>query len=74
MTRAQTRGSAACSSGSTWRRSWEERPRCTPLLTRYVSLGNSLTAGIQSGGLTDSLQLRAYPVLIARQAVVKKAA
>lgn len=41
-----------------------------PLLTRYVSLGNSITAGFQSGGLTDSLQLRAYPVLVARQAEV----
>jgi len=41
-----------------------------PLLTRYVSLGNSITAGIQSGGLTDSLQMRAYPVLVARQAEV----
>ena len=41
-----------------------------PLLTRYVALGNSLTAGLQSGGLTDSLQLRAYPVLIAQQGEV----
>ena len=41
-----------------------------PLLTRYVALGNSLTAGFQSGGLTDSLQLRAYPVLVAQQGEV----
>ena len=41
-----------------------------PLLTRYVALGNSMTAGFQSGGLTDSLQLRAYPVLVARQGEV----
>ena len=27
-----------------------------PLFERYVSLGNSITAGIQSGGLNDSLQ------------------
>jgi lysophospholipase L1-like esterase len=38
------------------------------LFTRYVSLGNSITAGFQSGGLTDSLQVRAYPVLLAQRA------
>ncbi len=38
------------------------------LFTRYVALGNSITAGYQSGGLNDSLQLRAYPVLLAERA------
>jgi lysophospholipase L1-like esterase len=38
------------------------------LFTRYVSLGNSITAGFQSGGLSDSLQVRAYPVLLAQRA------
>jgi hypothetical protein len=34
---------------------------------RYVSLGNSITAGFQSGGINDSTQGLAYPVLLARQ-------
>jgi hypothetical protein len=36
------------------------------MFQRYVSFGNSITAGIQSGGLSDSLQQLAYPVLLAR--------
>lgn len=35
------------------------------MFARYVSFGNSITAGIQSGGLSDSLQQVAYPVLLA---------
>lgn len=35
------------------------------LFQRYVSFGNSITAGVQSGGLSDSLQRLAYPVLLA---------
>lgn len=38
------------------------------LFERYVSLGNSITAGYQSGGINDSTQLEAYPVLLAEQA------
>jgi lysophospholipase L1-like esterase len=38
------------------------------LFTRYVALGNSITAGYQSGGINDSLQLRAYPALLAERA------
>ena len=38
------------------------------LFQRYVSLGNSITAGYQSGGINDSLQIRAYPVLLAERA------
>src|SRR5438876_5426255 len=37
-----------------------------PLFARYVSMGNSITAGFQSGGILDSTQLQAYPVLLAR--------
>lgn len=38
------------------------------LFARYVSIGNSITAGFQSGGINDSTQLRAYPVFLAQQA------
>src|SRR6266571_2549346 len=36
------------------------------MFARYVSFGNSITAGFQSFGLSDSLQQLAYPVLLAR--------
>lgn len=35
------------------------------MFARYVSLGNSLTAGFQSAGINDSTQRQAYPVLLA---------
>src|SRR2546425_3211264 len=35
------------------------------MFARYVSFGNSITAGFQSFGLSDSLQGLAYPVLLA---------
>src|SRR6266571_1244685 len=35
------------------------------MFQRYVAIGNSITAGFQSGGINDSTQARAYPVLIA---------
>ncbi len=38
------------------------------LFTTYVALGNSITAGLQSAGINDTLQLRAYPVLLAQRA------
>lgn len=38
-----------------------------PLFERYVSMGNSLTAGFQSGGINDSTQSQSYPVLLSRQ-------
>ncbi len=38
------------------------------LFQRYVSLGNSITAGFQSAGINDSTQRRSYAVLIAQQA------
>jgi len=43
-------------------------PNGGALFNRYVSLGNSITAGYQSGGINDSLQQRAYPVLLAQRA------
>lgn len=36
-----------------------------PLFARYVSMGNSITAGFQSGGINDSTQLQSYAVLLA---------
>src|SRR5205814_3214399 len=36
--------------------------------SRYVAVGNSLTAGYRSGGLLDIFEDEAYPVLVARQA------
>ena len=40
----------------------------SPLFTRYVALGNSITAGFESGGISDATQRASYPALIARQA------
>lgn len=37
-----------------------------PLFERYVSMGNSITAGFQSGGINDSTQLQSYAVLVAQ--------
>jgi lysophospholipase L1-like esterase len=36
------------------------------LFQRYVSLGNSITAGFQSAGINDSTQQRSYTVLVAK--------
>jgi lysophospholipase L1-like esterase len=38
------------------------------LLQRYVSMGNSITAGFQSAGINDSTQLQSYAVVFATQA------
>ncbi len=35
------------------------------MFVRYVSIGNSITAGFQSGGINDSTQKQAYPLLVA---------
>ena len=40
----------------------------SPLFTRYVALGNSITAGFQSGGINDATQRASFAALIARQA------
>jgi hypothetical protein len=37
------------------------------IFRRYVAIGNSITAGWQSGGINDSLQRLAYPRLLATQ-------
>ncbi|HET6231674.1 MAG TPA: SGNH/GDSL hydrolase family protein [Longimicrobiaceae bacterium] len=39
-----------------------------PLFARYVSMGNSITAGYQSGGINDSTQRQSYAVLLAAKA------
>jgi len=36
-----------------------------PLFERYVSMGNSITAGFQSAGINDSTQNQSYAVLLA---------
>src|SRR5689334_1025771 len=36
-----------------------------PLFTRYVSMGNSITAGFQSAGINDSTQVLSYANLLA---------
>ncbi len=38
------------------------------LMARYVSMGNSITAGYQSAGINDSTQQRSYAVLFASRA------
>ena len=37
------------------------------MFLRYVSIGNSITAGFQSGGINDSTQVQSYAVLVAQQ-------
>ncbi|MGH7699710.1 MAG: SGNH/GDSL hydrolase family protein [Gemmatimonadales bacterium] len=36
-----------------------------PMFTRYVSVGNSITAGFQSGGINEATQSQSYAVLLA---------
>jgi hypothetical protein len=38
-----------------------------PIFQRYVALGNSITAGYQSGGIDDSTQRESYARLVAQQ-------
>jgi lysophospholipase L1-like esterase len=38
------------------------------LFQRYVAIGNSITAGFVSGGITGTTQAQAYPVLLAARA------
>src|SRR5882672_12905007 len=40
-------------------------PVSDPMFVRYVSMGNSITAGFQSAGINDSTQKRSYAVLLA---------
>src|SRR3954468_24805175 len=37
------------------------------IFSSYVAIGNSITAGWQSGGINDSTQQQAYPRLLATQ-------
>ncbi|HYK09869.1 MAG TPA: SGNH/GDSL hydrolase family protein [Gemmatimonadales bacterium] len=56
---------AACNSDELFHNTTEDP--VNPLFARYVSMGNSITAGFQSAGINDSTQRLAYPVLLARQ-------
>ncbi|HET7621398.1 MAG TPA: SGNH/GDSL hydrolase family protein [Gemmatimonadaceae bacterium] len=38
-----------------------------PIFTSYVSLGNSITAGLQSGGINSTTQSESYAVLLAQK-------
>jgi lysophospholipase L1-like esterase len=40
-------------------------PSGGPLFQRYVAMGNSITAGVQSAGINDSTQSRSYAALVA---------
>lgn len=42
-------------------------PEAGDQFARYVAIGNSITAGFQSGGINASLQQAAYPSLLASQ-------
>ncbi|HEX5830872.1 MAG TPA: SGNH/GDSL hydrolase family protein [Gemmatimonadaceae bacterium] len=42
-------------------------PAAGAIFQRYVSLGNSITAGFQSGGINDSTQRESYAFLLAQQ-------
>ena len=52
---------AGCRSGETL----DSPAVVDPSFTRYVAMGNSITAGFQSVGINDSTQQRAYPMLLA---------
>ncbi len=40
-------------------------PSTAPFMARYVAIGNSITAGYQSGGINDSTQRRSYARMLA---------
>ncbi len=40
-------------------------PTSAPFMARYVAIGNSITAGYQSGGISDSTQRRSYARMLA---------
>ncbi|GJG87911.1 hypothetical protein tb265_30920 [Gemmatimonadetes bacterium T265] len=40
-------------------------PATAPFMARYVAVGNSITAGYQSGGINDSTQRRSYARMLA---------
>ena len=43
-------------------------PTVAPFMLRYAAIGNSITAGYQSGGIDDSTQKQSYARLLAHQA------
>ncbi len=43
-------------------------PAGAPAFVNYVALGTGLSMGVQSGGVTASMQAQAWPALLARQA------
>ena len=47
-------------------------PATTILFKEYVALGSSIAAGFMSGGINDSTQLLAYPVILADRGGAKK--
>lgn len=42
-------------------------PSTDALFSRYIAMGNSITAGFQSGGINDSTQRQSYAALLALQ-------
>ena len=46
-----------------------DEPNGDAMFARYVALGNSITAGYQSGGINDSTQKESYAYLIATQSM-----
>ena len=61
---------AACAKDAELRVTAPDPAVAAPFMERYVALGNSITAGYQSGGINDSTQRRSFAVLLARAAGV----
>src|SRR5574341_2054 len=57
-------GAAACNNEEVFRPA--NLTLVDPMFTPYVSMGNSITAGFQSGGINDVTQNQSYAVLLAR--------
>ena len=47
-------------------------PETKKLFKEYVAMGTSIAAGFMSGGINDSTQLLAYPVILAQRGDAKK--
>jgi lysophospholipase L1-like esterase len=48
------------------------QPETKKLFKQYVAMGSSIAAGFMSGGINDSTQLLAYPVILAARGDAKK--
>lgn len=57
-------GAAACNNEEVFRPG--NLTLVDPVFTRYVSMGNSITAGVQSGGINEVTQNQSYAVLLAQ--------